>query len=173
VSKTWKAFLIISLVFNVAVISTLVFGLIRMSRIEESPRRRHYSRERVARRCRSLARDLDLPREKAEQFEQLMTGSEVRTDSVRTRLRSAREELFELIWAESPQYETVMRKVDEVAVLQGEVEKLLIKNILDARSILDPEEEERFLRHMRNRMGPLPHHERRPAGAPHRNGGRH
>lgn len=164
--------MIISLFFNVAVIGTLIFGLARMSRIEERPRRKHHTREAVSRRCRNLAEDMGLSREKAVRFERIMTASEGRADSVRARLREVREELFELIWAETPQYEDVMRKVDEVAALQGELERLLVGSLLDARSILNPDEEARFFRHMRNRMGPLLHHERRSADAPHRNGGK-
>ena len=164
--------MIISLIFSIAVISTLVFGFIRMSRIEERSRRKYHTRETVGRRCRSLAEDMGLSREKAARFERIMTGPEGKSDSVRAQLRETRGELFELIWSETPRYEDVMRKVDEVAALQGELERLLVGSLLEARSILDPEEEERFFKHMRSRMKGLPHHERRSPKEPHGNGGR-
>lgn len=171
-SDRWKAFLILSLVFNIAVIATLAFGLFRMSRVEQRPAHRRYdTKEMMGPRCRRLAEYMELPREKTVHFERIMTGSEERIDSVRTRLREARGQLFELMWAEEPQNDAVLEKVDEVAALQGELERLLIMRLLDARKILDPEEEERFIRHMRNRMEPPSHLERYQRDVPRRHGG--
>lgn len=171
-SNKLKAVLIISLAFNVAVLGALAFALISHPRIGEEPRSRRDFRERIDHRCRRLADRIELPDEKARHLERIMLGEEEKHELIKDRLHAARKELFEMAWAEEPDEVALMEKVDEIARLQGELEKLFTQRLLKARSILDPEEEKRFREHMRRRMeshfpenGPRHH-------IPHRDGGR-
>ena len=170
-SGRWKALLILSLVFNVAVLATITFHWTSMSRIKDRHIRRPDREATIGHRCRNLASRIDLPPEKSERFEEIMTASEEETRATRERLHEARRELIELMWESEPREEAVFEKVDEVVALQGELERILVRRLLDARSILDPDEAMRLHKHMERRMGTLMHPETRPRRVPRNDGG--
>lgn len=170
-SSKWKVLLILSLVFNVAVLSTIAFHWTSMSRRRDLHIRRPDREATIGHRCRRLASRLDLPPEKSERFEEIMTASEEETRVIRELLHEARRELIELMWESEPREEAILEKVDEVVGLQGELERILVRRLLEARSILDPEEAMRLHKHMERRMGKLLHPESRPRRVPHSNGG--
>lgn len=171
-SGKWKALLILSLVFNVAVLATVIYHWTATTRTE-GPRHRRLERETsIGHRCRSLANRLDLPPEKAERFEEIMTASEEETGAVRERLRAARGELLGLMWEDEPREEAIFEKVDEIVALQGELERILVRRLLETRSILDPDEAMRLHKHMERRMGDIMHPEHRPRRVPRRDGGK-
>ncbi|MCK4236695.1 MAG: periplasmic heavy metal sensor, partial [Candidatus Krumholzibacteria bacterium] len=101
--------------------------------------------------------------EKARRFEQIIEESGGETSSCRSKLREARRELMDLLDTEEPDEKAVLKKVEEISGLQGELEKLLVQRLLRSRSILDHEESKRFLRLIRRRMGhgSRRHHPRR------------
>ncbi len=167
-----KALLVISLAFNLAVLGALTFAWTSNPRIGRTLLRRPGDLDRIDHRCRRLADRISLPDEKAEHLERIMVGEEEEHALIKDRLHEARGELFEMIWAEEPDEEAVMGKVEEVALLQGEMEKLFIQRLLEARSILDPEEEKRFHDHMMRRMDKLFRDKTGRHHIPHRNGGR-
>jgi hypothetical protein len=47
-----------------------------------------------------------------------------------------------------------MKEVEAIAGLQGELEKLLVKRLLDSRSVLEPDEDERLMYLIRCSMRP-------------------
>jgi Spy/CpxP family protein refolding chaperone len=171
-SGKWKALLILSLIFNMAVIATIVLQWSSLSRMKDLHTRRPDREASIGRRCRRLASRLDLPREKSDRFEEIMTGSEDETQAIRERLHETRRELIELMWEDEPREEAVFAKVDEVVALQGELERILVRRLLEARSILDPDEAMRLHRHMERGMGDIMHPERHPRRVPHKDGGR-
>ena len=171
-SGRWKALLILSLVFNVAVLATLAFYWASESRIRDYRVRRPARETTIGHRCRRLANRLDLPPEKAQRFEEIMTASEEETKVIREQLRGARRELFELMWESEPREEAILGKVDEVIALQGELERTLVRRLLETRTILDPDEAMRLYRHMERGMGGFDHPERRPNRGSHTDGGR-
>jgi Spy/CpxP family protein refolding chaperone len=167
-----KALLVVSLAFNLSVLAALTYGWVRHSQTGRAPLRHERELDRIDRRCRRLADRISLPGDKAEHLERIMVGEEEEHKLIRDRLHEARGELFEMVWADEPDEQAVMEKVEEVAKLQGELEKLFTQRLLKARSILDPEEEKRFHDHMMRRMDRLFGDEKRPHRYPHRDGGR-
>jgi len=168
-----KVILVLSLAFNIAVLGTVAFGWIQRAGLREMIPVEE-SRNHIKRRSRHLAKRIGLPDEKARHFERIMHASSEETLELRKRLGDAREELMSLLWQEEPDSNRVMEKVEEIAVLQGEMEKLLVSRLLDTHSILDREERAKFLRFIGRRMGP-PHHRKhiRPRERhPKENGGR-
>jgi len=135
-SGKWKVLLILSLVFNIAVLATIVFQWTSLSRMKDLHIRRPDRETSIGHRCRRLANRIDLPREKSDRFEKIMTGSEEETRAIRERLHETRGELLGLMWESEPREEAVIAKVDEVVALQGELERLLVRRLLEARSIL-------------------------------------
>ena len=171
-SGRWKALLVLSLVFNVAVLVTVIYYWTATTRSGDRYHRRSHRETSIRHRCRSLANRIDLPPEKAERFEGIMTASEEETRAVRERLRAARGELLGLMWESEPREEAIFEKVDEIVALQGELERILVRRLLETRSILDPDEALRLHEHMERRMGGNMHPEARPRRVPHRDGGK-
>ena len=171
-SAKWKTLLILSLVFNVAVLATIAFHWTSMSRFDDPRLRRPDRDATIGHRCRRLATRLDLPPEKSKQFEEIMTASEDDTRMVRRRLHEARRQLLELMWESEPREEAISEKIEEIVAMQGELERLLVQRLLEARSILDPDEAMRLHKHMERRMGALSHPEHHPHRVPRDNGGR-
>ena len=169
-SGKWKALLILSLIFNLAVLVTIIVHLTTASRFDVHRARRPDREATIGHRCRRLASRLELPREKSERFEEIMTASEEENRSVRRRLHEARGVLLELMWESEPREEAIYAKIDEVVKLQGELERILVERLLEARSILDPDEAMRLHEHMERRVGDGLHPEKHPRRAPHDGG---
>lgn len=171
-SGRWKALLILSLVFNVAVLATITYHWTSTTETDRRHIRRPDREATIGRRCRRLANRLDLPPGKAERFEEIMTASEEETKAIREQLHAARRELFELMWESEPSEEAILAKVDRVVELQGELERILVRRLLEARTILDPDEAMRLHEHMERGMGGIMHPDPRQRRVPHIDGGR-
>lgn len=149
-----KIALVLSLVFNVAVLGAFAYGLIRgigSDRFGQPPGcgpgdpfGRHTAR---------FARQMGIPRERAMHFSRLMADSTEGMRDLRTDLQQARGELVALIGASEPDEKAIMAKVDEISVLQGQLERKLIHRVLGASSTLRPRERERLMRVIRVRCG--------------------
>jgi Spy/CpxP family protein refolding chaperone len=165
-----RAALIISLVFNVAVLGAFAFGWVRYQR---SPASRRLSPERSEhrfdKRIDRLGKDIGLSEDKIQRVEAIMTESREKMDELKTALREKRTELADLLHADEPDEATIMAKVDEISALQGELERMLVQRLLHVRSVLDKDERERFMELIRRRMAPGRHrhpHHPKPIGEP-------
>jgi Spy/CpxP family protein refolding chaperone len=148
-----KAVLIVSLVFNLAVVGAFAYRWTRTPRSSFRGIRTGEEHEEFLRtRSRHLARRLQLPPEKAEHLEQILIESGRQAEETRKRLFEARRELFTILEQEEADRDEIMAKVEEISKLQGELEKHHIQVYLDTRSVLDPEEQERFRRLIRRGM---------------------
>ena len=168
-----KLVLMISLAFNLAVLAALIFGWVQSRRFEERRvTRTEDFRRPFAERGRRFARHLDLAPEKEAHLDRIFTENRSMADSLHTRLREARRELMDLIWREEPDEDAVMKKVEEISGMQGELEKLLVKGLLRTGEVLDREERER-LSHliMRKMQSMRSGHHKRPGRFKEKNGG--
>ncbi len=171
-SGRWRALLILSLIFNVAVLATITYHWTSTTGTDRRRIRRPDRETTIGNRCRRLANRLDLDPEKARRFEEIMTASEEETKEVRKQLHEARRGLFELMWESEPREEEILEKVDQVVALQGELERILVRRLLEARTILDPDEAMRLHRYMERGMGGFTHPDPRQRRVPHHDGGR-
>ena len=73
--------------------------------------------------------------------------------SVQTRadMQLRRIELRELMRADNPDHDAIMRKLDEVNALQGKMQKARVETLLAARSVLTPEQLKKVKTFMENR----------------------
>jgi Spy/CpxP family protein refolding chaperone len=60
-------------------------------------------------------------------------------------------ELRELLRADSPDHDAIMKKIDEVSALQGKMAKQGVETLLSARSVLTPEQLKKVKTFMENR----------------------
>jgi hypothetical protein len=155
-SRRWiKTAFIISLVFNVSVLGTVLYGWTLHARggfdRELSSEEIH---RRYKRRCRCLADRMGMHPDKARQFEGILSEHSERTAVLRRELDDRRRELLGLIAEVEPDESAVIRKVEEISKLQEELEKLIIRRLLRAHEIFTQEEREKFLNMIRCRMTP-------------------
>ncbi len=154
-SSKWKALIVVSLVFNAAVLGTLAFGVVHRAGFRRRMHVTHRPPELpFEARCRHLAKHMKLPCDKAECFEMMMMESNEQADELKGSLAQARDELIELLSMEEPDRDAVMDKVEEISALQGGLEKLLVQRLLQTYTILDHEERIKFLNLLKRRMSP-------------------
>jgi len=150
-----KIALVLSLAFNVAVIGAFAYGLARGS----SPGRfgppppGGGPGDPFGGRCNRLARQIGMPRERALHFSRIMADSAEGMKDLRGDLQKARRELVVLIGAPEPDEDAIMRKVDEISAIQGQLERRLIHRVLGVSSTLRPEERDRLMRMIRINCG--------------------
>jgi Spy/CpxP family protein refolding chaperone len=94
---------------------------------------------------------LNLTDQQADRLHQISVDS--RKSSVKTRadLELRNIELRELLRADSPDHDAVMKKVQEVSELRGQMMKQHMETLLAARSVLTPEQQKKLRSFQENR----------------------
>lgn len=150
-----KAALIVSLAFNLAVAATVAAGWASRG---EAPARTagagDGARMPIDDHGRHLSRCIGLSARSAKCFEDAMTASSAEAKKVKADLELHRERFLRLIESDRPDEERIMKEVEAIALRQGELEKLLVKRLLDSRSVLEPDEDERLMYLIRCSMRP-------------------
>ena len=100
-------------------------------------------------------------------------GVDAQKASVETRadMELRHIELRELLRADNPYHDAIMRKLDEVNALQGKMQKQGVETLLSARSVLTPEQQKKVKTFLENRgfgggSGRPSGHPGGPGGAP-------
>ncbi|RKZ08984.1 hypothetical protein DRQ05_00535 [bacterium] len=159
-NSKWKAVLIISIVFNIAVIGAMTYGFAMRRGVPRSPLGEGVPPERLmAMRCRMMGRELGLDRDQIERVESVFVSSSKEQEELRKRLAEARAHLFELLSKDNPDEGEILERIDEISAIQGQLEGLVVKRLLKIRKILPPEQRREFLEMLRCRMdhkGPCP-----------------
>ena len=108
----WRMILIVSLVFNIAVMGSLVYGLTRHQRADGE---REYPDERIpgGGRGKHLGRRMGLAPEKLVRVERIFDASREETTGLRERLGTERGRLVELLHADHPDQDAIMGTIDE------------------------------------------------------------
>jgi len=95
---------------------------------------------------------LNLTDEQVGRFHKLAVESEKSSVKTHAELELRGIELRELLRAENPDHDSVMKKVDEISVLRGQTARQHMETLLAARSVLTPEQEKK-LRSFREEHG--------------------
>ena len=148
--RTLKSVLIISLAFNLAVAAVVVHGLALRERACAPPAApAAAARIPLAEHGRQLSRCLGLSGQSAARFEEVMSASNAEAKAVKREIESARGDLFRLLEQRGVEEQQLMAEVERISVLQGRLEKLLVKRLIDSRSVLRPEEDARLMNMIR------------------------
>lgn len=150
--RTLKAILVVSLAFNLAVVATVAVGY--AIREAGSTGQTADGKIPVDDHGRQLSECLGLSGEQARCFEQTMAEKSDRAAKIKVELEKERTTLFHLLQAKEPDEQAIMARVDSIAGLQGDLEKFLVKRLIDSRLVLSPEEDERLLYFIRCSMSP-------------------
>jgi len=151
-----KIALILSLAFNLAVVGAFAYGYARRPAPGVfGPPPGIAPGDSFGGRCSRFASQIGIPRERAVRFSHVMADSSEGMRDLRMSLQKARGELVELIGAPESGEKAIMAKVEEIAAIQGQLEKKLVTRLLGVSSTLEPGERERFMREIRCRCMPL------------------
>jgi Spy/CpxP family protein refolding chaperone len=136
--------LVISLAFNLAVL--IVFAANLLDSEEESYR---YCDPHV---CRAFARRFGLRPSAADSFAMEMNRYREEEEELREEIMKARIELMDLFHSPEPDSNAIDSRVEKISELQGELEKIVVRRLLRANSVLSDSEKVRFHRILRRRM---------------------
>ena len=151
-----KIALILSLAFNLAVVGAFAYGYARRPAPGVfGPPPGIAPGDSFGGRCSRFASQIGIPRERAVRFSHVMADSSEGMRDLRMSLQKARGELVELIGAPESGEKAIMAMVEEIAAIQGQLEKKLVTRLLGVSSTLEPGERERFMREIRCRCMPL------------------
>ncbi|MCK4537791.1 MAG: hypothetical protein KAV42_03230 [Candidatus Krumholzibacteria bacterium] len=146
--SSWKlkAALIISLSFNVAVLSTIAVLWRHHSASGKTAETRHCNPEETCRiRSQYLARGIGLCDSKTVHVELEMLKSYTFEEEVRKNIDRERNGLLMLFHEASPDTLEIMKRVERISALQGDLEKAIVRKLIRSHSILDSEERQRFM----------------------------
>ncbi len=149
-----KIALVVSLVFNAAVIGAFAYGVARGPAPGVcGPHPGFPPGEPFAGRTRLFARRIGLPRERAMVFSRAMADTAGGIRELRLRVQRERGELAGLMSAPRVDEKAILAKVDTISALQGQLERRLVSRLIGVSATLRPEERERFMRVIRSRCG--------------------
>lgn len=148
--------LVVSLVFNAAVIGAFAYGWLRRPAAPPAscPLPSEVPPEKQMRHGQRLARIIGVPRERTMRFASVVADSSAETRAIRLEIHRSRGELISLVESPTPDSAAIMAKVEELARLQGDLEKRVVGRLLVAGSVLTKEERSRFMRLIRHRCLP-------------------
>ncbi|MBU8923247.1 MAG: hypothetical protein KOO63_15615 [Bacteroidales bacterium] len=147
--SSWKlkATLIISLAFNVAVLGTItVLWRYHSARNRTADKIHCDSKETCRIRSQYLAKGIGLCDSKTVHVELEMLKSYTFEEEVRNSIDQERNELLILFSEASPDTLEIMKRVERISALQGDLEKAIVRKLIRSHSILDPEERQRFMK---------------------------
>ncbi|MCK4549553.1 MAG: periplasmic heavy metal sensor [Candidatus Krumholzibacteria bacterium] len=152
--RSLKAILVVSLAFNLAVVATVAVGLVSRDGKTGNSALKKDADIPIDDHGRQLSESLGLSGEQARCFEQVMAEKSDKAKKIREKLEKERQDLFHLLQEKTPDEQAIMARVDSIAGLQGDLEKFLVKRLIDSRMVLSPEEDERLLYFIRCSMSP-------------------
>jgi Spy/CpxP family protein refolding chaperone len=113
---------------------------------------------------KSLWRELKLDESQRQTLRRLFPEHHQQVKAVRQELTQKRQELFELMKAESTPWSAIQAKVQEISTLQGNLEEEMARFMLEFKKNLNPEQHAAFLTLLQARLGCGPDGRRRGPG---------
>ena len=102
---------------------------------------------------KALWRELKLDESQRQTLRRLFPEHHQKVKAVRQELAQKRQELFDLIKAESTPWSSIQAKVREISALQGNLEEEMARFMLEFRKNLTPEQHAAFIKLVQTRLG--------------------
>ena len=102
---------------------------------------------------RALWRELKLDEAQRQTLRRLFPEHHQKVKALRQELTQKRQELFELMKAESTPWSAIQAKIREISALQGGLEEEMARFMLEFKKNLNPEQHAAFLTLLQARMG--------------------
>jgi len=113
--------------------------------------------------------ELGITDQQADRLRQIAVDTEKFSVKTRAEIVVCSMELHELLRADKPEREAVMKKVQEISDLRGEIMKQHIESLLATKTVLTPEQQKKMRALLEHRGAPRAGRERlqpRPPGTP-------
>ncbi len=94
--------------------------------------------------CSFLHKHLSLAESQKSRIEVLHKPFRSKVDQLKTEFRQQKDELSDLLLEPNPTAESINAKLDEIAALQVELQKVVVAHLLEIKEILTPEQQKRF-----------------------------
>jgi Spy/CpxP family protein refolding chaperone len=102
---------------------------------------------------KSLWRELKLDESQRQTLGRLFPEHHQKVKAARQELTQKRQELFDLMKAESTPWSAIQAKVQEISALQGSLEEEMARFMLEFKKNLNPEQHAAFLNLVQTRLG--------------------
>jgi Spy/CpxP family protein refolding chaperone len=147
VRRNWLLYLVIfSLALNFGTIGTFVY-------LHYQDQAQRLSREMPPPLpMRDLWRTLKLDETQRQAVRGLFSQHRAKVEAIRSELFQRRQELFELLKAETPALPDIHAKIGEISASQGKLEEELVRHLLEFRKELKPEQRAAFLNLVQARL---------------------
>jgi Spy/CpxP family protein refolding chaperone len=167
---------------RIVMVTGCLFGLVAMGVAQDKPaepkeRRieRHAGLEMGAMEgdmpMMQMHKELDLTKEQMKQIRGIFSASTNEMKTLQSRMQEAAKAQAALMSQDMPNEEAVLKGADEIAKIRAEIGRIRLKQMLEARKILTPEQRVKMRDKMNARMektrkdgGRMKHHERGPEG---------
>jgi len=143
--KTLSWLLIFSIIVNISTIAT--FSYHRWYK----PKNKTYLAQSERHR-ESLSKKLGLTEEQSAKIRELKTNFWKEIKPLKNELSRERSEFVEILKQDSVNTEEVNRKIDKISEIQRQMQHKTVENLLKHKSILTPEQSEKFISIMTRRM---------------------
>jgi Spy/CpxP family protein refolding chaperone len=144
VKRDWLIYLVMfSLALNLGTIGTIVYL-------------RSQDQQKLAAGpapLKSLWRELKLDESQRQTLGRLFPEHHQKVKAARQELTQKRQELFDLMKAESTPWSAIQAKVQEISTLQGSLEEEMARFMLEFKKDLNPEQHAAFLNLVQTRLG--------------------
>lgn len=148
---------------RIVMVTGCVIGLVTMGVAQDKPAE---PKERRLERHAGLERDpmagdmpimqmnkeLDLSKEQMTQMRSLFSGSTNEMKTLNSRMQEAAKAQAELMSQDLPNEEAVLKGADEIAKIRAEIGRIRLKQMLEARKILTPEQRVKMREKMNAKM---------------------
>ena len=101
---------------------------------------------------RDLWQTLKLDETQRQAVRGLFSQHRAKVEAIRSELFQRRQELFELLKAETPALPVIHAKIEEISASQGKLEEELVRHLLEFRKELKPEQRTAFLNLVQTRL---------------------
>jgi len=158
-----------------------VFALAVAARAQRGEEGGPWGREEHGRDFRLLAMlenervktELGLADQQTDRLRQIVVDAKKNTIKTRADIAVRGIELREMLRADKPDREAVMKKVQEISDLRGQIMRQHVESLLAAKTVLTPEQQKKMRAFLEHRGGPgiqhegfRPHRPRAPEGPP-------
>lgn len=144
-SRSLKLVLVLSLLFNFSIIAAAGYFFIKDGSCRVSP-------DRAGRRQAMLAHKLDLSPEQQKSLAAFDARFRENIETSRKELAAKREALFILVRADVPDRAAIGSAISEINALQGRIEGNVIEHMLNEKSVLTREQQEKYFRLLEKRF---------------------
>lgn len=141
-TRTLKLILLVSVIFNVTIIAAAGFFYFRDS----------WCAVQRQGRGADLARKLDLTKEQEASMKEADARFRKEAREMRAGLLKHREVLLGLIGEDSPDRASIESTLKEMSALQGRIEAAAVEHMIEEKSLLTPEQREKYLKLLEKRF---------------------